>query len=236
MDILDKLTDKLRKHVWCIVAFAAMLIFWIIVFSVSEKGADIASWVSILFAIIVIMYMLIQGHEMRNLIEQGHRIMEAGTGKLERKFDLLGFGGPAPPTESIDPEELKMAPQLQLNTMTCFWFPLLVLYAIVKAYEAGRPLHIPKLATIIFERSAKDRVRGQEIAVFGAIITLSCFLKPESISELLNLEEVRVNQLPASLVAYVPPAVQKRIEDLTTRDRNRLRASKEAVDQWFTAS
>jgi len=57
-------------------ALAAILIFWIAAFSISDRGGDIASWVSILFAIIVVMYMLIQGHDMRNLISQGQALLE----------------------------------------------------------------------------------------------------------------------------------------------------------------
>lgn len=235
--MLDKLTDKLGRHLWCVIGLIGLLMFWIVVFSVSGKGADIASWVSILFAIIVVTYMLIQGHEMRNLIEKGHRIIETRTGEWTQELNrALSLGAAGSTSQVGDEEQAAGTPQLPLNTATCLWLPLLVFYAVVKAYQSGRPIRSARIAKIFFEvRHEEDYVltMTEEHLVVGIILGLSSFLQPGSIE--LMRREVNIKKLPPPFVSHLPTAIQNRIDDpnMSEPERERLQAFKDEIDRDF---
>ena len=93
---INKLSTKLKEHVWCVMAFAALLLLAVITYWLGGKGNEIVSYVgfasavtSIVLAIIVIVYTFYQTNrseqnisEMRRLISEGQEIMVEKAGTL----------------------------------------------------------------------------------------------------------------------------------------------------------
>ena len=69
-DIKEK-KNFLQNHIYCVIAVLLLVIFWILAFIQADLGPHIASWVSILLAIVAIVYAFLQGVHTHSVVESG---------------------------------------------------------------------------------------------------------------------------------------------------------------------
>ena len=196
MEPLDKLTVKLKSHVWCIILFSALMIFWIIAFSFSGKGDNTASWQSILFAVVVIVYMLIQGHEMRNLVEEGHRLMAEKFGAVEesaKKFEAIAKlleSTEQPTTVSVPPSEHKY--ELNASISTCII--LYMFYAVSRSYVLKKSVSLRNLVKNMYPDNEKTSDAMYWIGQ-GILRSLESFLEKGSLEIGMEQQKAKNCQL-----------------------------------------
>jgi len=256
MEILDKLTDKLRRHVWCaiVIVGALVTIVWMAAFAYASKGSDIASWGSIFLALAVIMYMFFESYrsgqslsEMRELIREGQNILAGKADQLraqvesmkeqQQKFaDSLLQQRPQLVAETKAPER----PEFRLNIGACTWVQLLGLYSIVKSFKSKRALNLNLLATIVYEEPG---FRAGTPAHFGGVMFLSglftgitCFLEADSVAVgAFGIEAKK--DFPNNTAQLIIERLQQQIDDaqMSDPDRRRLQKLKHNIDAYVAA-
>lgn len=251
MEPFDKLTVKMKSHVWCIIFFSALMIFWITAFSVSGKGDNIASWLSILFAVVVIVYMLIQGHGMRNLVEEGHRLMAEKVGttaeKVAERVDSMNKTASAllsrleePATKISNVESLE-SDKLRFNASNAKSHTLLTLYAAVQSSKFGKPILIDNLTNIINEAQKQGRLDNPTVALFftfglrGILLGLECFLEPHSIIPGRRTWSYEVKNLPPEFEEHISKELTRRATEppVTPEYTDYIESAKRNIDAYF---
>ncbi len=160
---MNTLAEILKRHIWCVITIAAILLLAIITLSfgkdvnlVSHLGLTSAV-VSIVLAVIVIVYMYYQDQrssqnitEMRKLIDEGHRTMTDKARLMVDKaqaIERIMMGETAqPPTDSdttSTPLILQEGGTLDISLYSNLG--LLTLYCLVKSYELRKPIVIDKI-------------------------------------------------------------------------------------------
>jgi hypothetical protein len=232
MRIFDKLRACLQKHPFCIIIVFGIWILWMAAFWYAGQGAAIAAWLSIFFTVFVILYMLIQGHEMRNLIEKGQYAFEKMAERWERKLDWSL--GEKRITKALDSEQLKAAPKLQLHTATCKWATLLTFYAVVKARQSGQPIQAYKIAEMLFADKYSPSSSGAMATqnfILGIIFGLSGFLSSDSL--IFEKDRIKINELPEEFIEYMSEVIQQRIVGCDEPYKSLLQGFKAKIDEHF---
>lgn len=239
----EKLTSRLQKHVWCAIFFMGLLIFWLAAFIYDGKGSDWASWLSILLAVIVVVYMFLQTHrseqnlsEMRHLISEGQQLMTEKAGVLAEKAVSIE-GSMAlihslvqSPTQDIAPQEPLKKTKFELNISGMSNYALLVMYSLVKAQNQKKPLPVRLLAFI--ERSERQHERIFDIAygvAFGIARGFQCFLEAVIWSEGW---ELKVKTLPAGVESHISSHITTQRESSLSAEAYFERNIKQ-IDAYF---
>jgi len=259
MDTFNKLTVRLQQHVWCLLGLAALLIFWLVAFSLTGKGSDIASWVSILFAVVVIVYMLIQGHDMRNLVEEGHRLMaeKAGTmvdtaGEMAKKTDLMSelmvklFK--TPEVEHVQPGAVEPfeTDKLRFNASNARDVTLLVLYAAAQASRLAKQLPLRNVlahAADLGLEGEKDPKFLEEVinnlvhGARGTLLAIECFLEPDSLiyGDGTNME---IKNLPPGFEQHISKELTMRVTEIpvSSKYKHYIETNRQNIDACFEES
>lgn len=249
---LKKLTETLRRHVWCIIILALLFVFWLTAFFYAGKGNDIASWLSIILAILVIVYMFYQNarseqntSEMRGLIHRGQQIIEEKAGVMTDEARVMRETGLAL-IEKFQPEvggesEPFEGPSFQFDVSSVGKGLLLVLYCIAKSCERQKRIYFKEIMPLIFEEDELDSTENAVDSTIAYSVTsvLSCLFEPESIifhdvSE-REFPQIEVKNLPANFAKYVSDEIKKRIKNPSTKPENKsfYQDAVQAVDDYF---
>ncbi|MHC4398020.1 MAG: hypothetical protein ACYS1A_20445 [Planctomycetota bacterium] len=246
MKAFERLKVCLSKHPFCIVTIFGVWMFWATAFWYAGQGTAIATWLSIFFTVFVIIYMLIQGHEMRNLTEQAYRAMEEKTIRVEDLIHKSVLVANEPRnfiSKTTGVSEATAGPEFRLDTTNCRWIVLLAFYAIAKAaqkiQEPGKTysLDMQKITSTIhggrIEPSCVEFPTAQ-MAIIGIILGLHCFLGPESITE-DPMGVITIKSIPSSFVNYMLDAIQERINDpsMSSDNRTHLTLLQNCLDAYF---
>ncbi len=245
MELFDKLTVKMKSHIWCVIFFSALMIFWIVAFSVSGKGDNIASWVSILFAVVVIVYMLIQGHEMRNLVEEGHRLMAEKTGKVaesaksisERLSEFLQFREP-PPSKISEIQPLRTR-KLHINVDTRI-VTVLVLYACAQSCKFDKQMSLKKVGAIILHAFEMTKIDDTALSLsawanIGILFGVESFLEPVRVITGENIWDAKVENLPPDFEELIVEELTRRAtkKPVSSKYADKIDSAKRNIDAYF---
>jgi Ca2+/Na+ antiporter len=227
-EIMSKLSTKLKEHVWCVIFFMGLLMFWLAAFIYYGKGSDWVSWLSILLAVIVVVYMFLQTHrseqnlsEMRHLISEGQQLITEKAGVLAEKassIEVLVQSLEQLPAQNIASQGALKETTFELDVSGLPGYPLLVLYSLVKAQNQKKLLSLRALASIAASSEAKkDREYAFNIAysmTSGLINGLQCFLREITWAK-GSRNKFRVKTLPASVESHILSyiTVFKKLED-----------------------
>jgi hypothetical protein len=205
--------------------------FWIVAFAIGGRAGDSAAWVSIILAVVVIVYMFYENSrsernltDMRGLIDQGHRLMaeKAGTmtetaGALAERTDaLMSFVGATrlQQKESVEAGPLEGEP-LRFNLSSCHELTLVVLYGVARADKESRVIRPASIAVRLGESFEKGDIRDfcdiVNAYFLGILSLLTCILEPDRLVWLPK-GRFKVNKLPNSLVTYILEQADKRSE------------------------
>jgi hypothetical protein len=247
MEMLDQLTAWLRRNVWCFVVAALLTIFWMAAFWYAGQGAAIATWLSIILAVVVIIYTFFETYrsgqrlsEMRELVREGQDILaiKADELKTETKsmkeiqqkiFDDLQKGPNL--TEKTGPP---VGPQFRLNIAACKWGQLFGLYCIAKSSKTKHPLDMEALINAIYPNP--DITRGSNMynammwQLLGVFVGISCFLEPNSV--LVSPNSLKVTKFPNDVADLLSENIQQQLDDpdMSAKDRKRFKNIIDGID------
>lgn len=249
---MDKLAEILKRHVWCIIILAAILLLSVTVLSF---GADVSlvshlslasAVVSIVLAIIVIIYMYFQDSrssqnitEMKGLIDQASRTMTDKAGliadRAQSMEQIMKEGMIQPLSESSEPTTppLEINETLRFNFSAYGYMGLLVLYSLAKSYEFKKPMSWGDISKLI------DKEAAVEITYlyygFGVIQSFNAFLdKGDSV---YSTEQQEIKKIPEGFEESVRAEINERLKTYKNRgDDNsydELKNARDAIDNYF---
>lgn len=232
---MKKLTEILKRHVWCVIIIAAIILVSVITLSFGEDVNFVSHWslaaaiVSIVLAFLVFVYMVVQGWrssqnitEMKNLIDRGTYLMIDKARILADKADSMkqlekvlqsfqaGYKSTTPP--------LEIKESLQLDFGVFGHWGLMVLYSLAKSHESGKTMSWEKLSELIYE----DGTLREAISNYGLgiIQSIASFLGGKASS--VSSEQPEVENLPDGLR-----------ESVTIELEDRLNKLKEEKDEFY---
>lgn len=240
LEELRKLTETLRRHVWCIILFAFLFIFWLTAFFYDGRGSDIASWISIILAIFVFGYMFYQHIqsernilEMRGLIHEGQQIIAEKAGAITEEAKVIRETGLAilgrfQPLPEVAGESRPLEGQsFQLDISRAGQIILIVLYCIGKSCEHHKRVSFTEIMARIYKEDKLGSFDNvvDAIVAFSIAKVLECVFEPGSIifhefSE-HKIQHIEAKNLPANFTKYVLDEIKKRIEEPSTEPKTK---------------
>lgn len=214
---MNRLTEILKRHIWCVMTIAAIILLAITALSFSKDDNLVShlsltsAVVSIVLAVIVIVYMYFQDNrssqniiEMRNLVDQASRLMVEKAGTMADQAISMEESF----RELIETSSKVSGPAMPLKDKT-FHFDasearvplLLVLYYLIKFHELNKPIHLLSTGAIILKPKvdAEDASEIKELKTHmsyysaGVFACLKCFWGSECIPKdgpLVEIKEV----------------------------------------------
>jgi len=224
---MKKLAEILKRHIWCVMIIAVILFLWLFTLSFS-KDVNLVSHlsltsavVSIVLAVIVIVYMYFQDQrssenitEMRRLIDEGYQTMTDKASLVAEKAQLIDqrMAGliQSPPTDSKPTTPpLETGEPLQFNASALSIAGLLVLHSVTKSYETRKPMSW-KVVSSLIEESETSEVSYRYYG-FGLFQCLKAFLGQGDI--VWSLEQQEIKKLPDGFKKVIGDEINTRFED-----------------------
>ena len=253
MKRLKTLTEILARYVWCVIIIAAILLLSLITLSFGED-VDLVSHlslagavVSIVLAVIVIIYMYFQDYrtsqnitEMRKLIDEGNRIMTDKARVMVDKTESIEqmVAGMAQPTAADSQpvtQPLEIKEPLQFDVSAYSDGGIIILYALVKSHELGRPMSLRKIANLIWKDLPDTGKNLMLLYGMGIMQSLQAFLGKDSIS--ITFEKGEIKMLPAGFKESIVTQFDNLLENYKAKERDEaytfLKDSREAIDDYF---
>jgi len=245
---MNKLAEILKRHIWCVITIAAIILLALITLSFG-KDVNLVSHlsltsavVSIILAIIVIVYMYFQDQrssqnitEMRRLIDEGHRTMTDKASlmvdkaqSMERQVAELIQSSPADSKPTTPPLEIKEPSQFDVSVYG-YW-GLMVLYSLAKSHELDKPMSIKSISKLLNEENMiwSSSLRHYS---YGIILSLRAFLGEDYIA--FSLEQQEVKKLPDSFKESITAQIDKRIEKSKDKDSAEFIRGRDLIDKYF---
>ena len=216
----------MKRHIWCVITIAAIILLAIITLSFG-KDVNLVSHlsltsavVSIVLAVIVIVYMYFQDQrssqnitEMRKLIDEGHRTMTDKAGlmvdkalSMEQQMTELIQSSPADSKPTTPPSEIKET--FRFNASVYSRGGIIVLYSLMKSYEVKKPISWRRISGLIEED--KNNARAYCYYSFGLIQSLEAFLKKGDL--IWSVEQQEVKKLPDGFKKSIDDEIHNRLE------------------------
>jgi len=239
------LAEILKRHIWCVITIAAIILLAIITLSFG-KDVNLVSHlsltgavVSIVLAVIVIVYMYFQEQrssqnitEMRRLIDEGYRTMTDKAGLMVDKAQSIEqqmsglMQSPSPDSKPTTPP-LEIKESLQLDVSVYSRAGLLILYSLARSYELRKPMSSEEISGLLYEENKAWAIQVQ-MHSFGIIQSFKAFLGHEYIES--ADEKIRVKNLPDGFAESVIAELDKRIKG---EDDNFSKNGMVAIDNYF---
>ena len=231
----------MKRHIWCVIIIAAIILLAIITISFS-KDVNLVSHlsltsavVSIVLAVIVIVYMYFQGQqssqnitEMRKLIDEGHRTMTNKANlmvdKAQSMEQIMMTGIIQPPADSdatSTPLVLQEGKALDISVYSNIG--LLTLYSLAESYEFRKPISI----TEIF-KSAVDNYVYMSLFSVGVMHSLRAFWGKDYIT--ISTKQQELKKLPDGFKESITEHIEKRLKKY--KDEGRDEDYDELKDAW----
>ncbi len=243
-------TKRLKEHVWCIVIIAAIILLALITLSFS-KDANLVSHlsltgavVSIVLAVIVIVYMYFQDNrslqnitEMRNLVLQASEVMAEKADTVSQEAQSIGDVvkqlieiTAVKGEEEVEPQDIQLQPEITRITSHI----LIILYCLGKTYDCSKKIPSSLLTEALFPES--DDTRGQLGYVLGVITYLQCLWGHKNIEwhEENNKIVYKANKIPKGLSGDVLKEINRRIAKDVSKEK--LEGARERIDAYFEAA
>ena len=249
---MDKLVEILKRHVWCIIILAAILLLSVTVLSF---GADVSlvshfsfasAIVSIVLAIIVIVYMYFQDHrssqnitEMKSLIDQASRAMTDKAGlmvdKAQSMEQIMKEGMIQPLSSDSEPTTppLEINETLRFNFSAYGYMGILVLYSLVKSYESKKTMSWHDISKL-FEKTGLI-VSAIQYYGFGVIQSFKTFLGQND--SVLFTEHQEVKKIPEGFEESVRAEINERLDRCKAEGNDKgyddLKGAQKIIDNYF---
>lgn len=238
---MNRLAEILKQHIWCVITIAAIILLALITLSFG-KDVNLVSHlsltsavVSIVLAVIVIVYMYFQGQrssqnitEMRKLIDEGHRTMTNKASlmvdKAQSMEQIMMAGIIQPPADSdatSTPLVLQEGKALDISAYSNIG--LLTLYSLVKSYEFRKPISIDEIL-----KSAVDNYIQMSLFSIGVIHSLRAFWGKDYIT--VSSKQQELKKLPDGFKESVTSHINKRLKK--SKDGGRDEDYAELKDAW----
>ncbi len=248
---MGKLTAILQKHVWCIITFAIFCVFWVVTLTFVGKAGDIASWASLLFAFVVIVYMFYQHNQseqsravIKNEVGDGiHKMTEIAEQLTKRagaiSEDTKTIQQLMEPFQTSVPYD-KEKPSLkdktfEFNASHCGGGGLMVMYSFAMCQEHNKPFKPDEVRGMIVWPGEGVSKKEFQVFMFGVAMGLQGFLEPKSMTFSGEIGEIK--NLPPNFKDHLLNEIQRRIEDVTVVSSDKLmyKQSLEQIDAYFKA-
>ncbi len=246
MEKWDKIKKWFYTHAGCVIAVMLIFLGWYIAFTCVGRAADIASWTSIILAVVVIIFMIIQ-HAIFDakmekiedrLITDMPRIIEREHGRL--KDEILRFGMNGIPGQAKAEGEPGKTDQVSFNKLEqMISEDLLCLYCFVKSQEVKKPF----LAWLLFEQIDVALGWGRERRVFflGGMFAIADVLMHLLPAKSISHSGTQIGETQFQLLQQIPnittEAIKAEMGSRVTTDRavDLLRRGVPVVDNYFAA-
>lgn len=247
---MNKLAEILKRHIWCVIIIAVIMLLSLITLSFGED-VDLVSHlslasaiVSIVLAVIVIIYTFFQNQrssqniaEMKNLIDEGYRTM---TDKADlmvnqtQSLEQMMTGITQPPA---DGKQISTPLVLQgggtLDVSVYGYWGLLTLYSLAKSHELEKPMSMKSISRLTEEE--KDASLRFWCYGTGAIQSIQAFLGEDNL--IYSHEQQEVKKLPDGFKKSVTAQIDSRLEKYKDegKDENytELKNHLSIIDNYF---
>lgn len=243
---MNNATELLKRHVWCTIIIAATVSLSAIIVACSSDVSLVShlsltsAIVSIVLAIIVIVYMFLQDHrssqniaEMKDLVAQASRNISAQAGVIvneAKSMKQIAEMMQAPSSDSVPATPpLKIEGALSFDISVYGSWGLLTLYSLAKSYKSKKAMSWFEISDSLYE---EDETERDDIYYYGLgmIQNLKSFLGKDAV--LWAPDEQTINKLPEGLMESVTTEIEKLIEKYKGRD-NRLEGYRKIIDDYF---
>lgn len=254
MEILDQLTAWLRRNVWCFVVATLLTIFWMAAFWYAGQGAAIATWLSIILAFIVIIYMFFENYrsgqrlsEMRELVREGQDILAIKADELKTETKSMKelqeeFTRQFPDLQKglfvAGKTEPSKGPKFRLNIAACSWNQLFALYCTSKLSKSSKSKHTLDIEALINAISPHPEIITKGTSVYNAFVWqyigifmgISCFLERGSLS--VSPNRLIVRKFPNDAADLISETIQQQLDDpdMSAAQQERFKKIKDAID------
>ena len=238
----------MKRHIWCVIIIAAIILLALITLSFG-KDVNLVSHlsltsavVSIVLAVIVIIYMYFQGHrssqnitEMRKLIDEGYRTMTDKADLMVNRtqsLEQMMAGITQPPSDSDTTTSLLETQEtLRVDVSVYGYWGLMVLYALAKSHELKKPMSMKSISELLYEnKSWSTPLRHYS---YGIILSFRAFLGNDSVAFSVEQQEVKI--LPDGFKESITAQISKHLEDedYITDIKDQLKRSVRIIDNYF---
>lgn len=244
---MNNLTEFLKQHIWCVITIAAIMLLAIITLSFG-KDVNLVSHlsltsavVSVILAIIVIVYMYFQDQrssqyvtDMRRLVDQASRAM---TDKADlmvdqaRSLEQMMSGVSRSPAYSDTTSTPLVLPEGGTFDVSLFSnIALITLYSLVKSHELRKTVLIDDVIEVAVYKST-------DLSSFahGLIQSLQAFLGVDYVGGTYNRPEVK--KLPDGLKEAVTANIEERLkryrDDSDDKSLAMLKDVRDQIDDYF---
>jgi len=244
---MNRLAEILKRHVWCVITIAAIILLALITLSFG-KDVNLVSHlsltsavVSIVLAVIVIVYMYFQDQrssqnitEMRRLIDEGYRTMTDKADLMVNRTQSLEqmMGGITQPPSDSDTTTslLETQEMLRVDVSVYGQWGLMVLYALAKSHELEKPMSMKSISELLYKsKSWATTLRNYS---YGIILSFRAFLGKDSVAFSIEQQEVKI--LPDGFKESITAQISKLLEDennITVKQW--LKRSIRIIDNYF---
>ncbi len=246
---INKLSTKLKEHVWCVMAFAALLLLAVITYWLGGKGNEIVSYVgfasavvSIILAVIVIVYTFYQTNrseqnisEMRRLIDEGYHTMTDKADLIVKQTESLEqamAGITQPPTDS-DTISAPLTLIKEAGTLDLAAYSkggLLVLYSLAKSYELRKPISWKAISAELF-KGKEGQTKVTCYYGFGVIQSFRAFLGRDDL--IWSAEQQELKRLPDGFKEDVIAEIDLRFKKDKDKKDSTFKVLWDLVNNYF---
>lgn len=250
---MNRLAEILKRHIWCVITIAAIILLALITLSFGEDVNLVShlsltsAVVSIVLAVIVIVYMYFQDQrssqnitEMRKLIDEGYRTMTDKASLMVDKAQSIeqtmmgGITQLSPADSQPIPQPLEIQEPLQFDVSVYKDLGILILYALVKSHELGKPMSLWKISNLIFKEN-KPLAKQLFYYSYGAIQSLRAFLGRDDL--ILSYEQQELKKLPDGFKESIITRLDNILENHKGKEENKeyafLEDSRDLIDNYF---
>ena len=238
---MNKLADILKRHIWCVITIAAIILLALITLSFGKEVNLVShlsltsAVVSIVLAVIVIVYMYFQDQrssqniiEMRKLIDEGHRTMTAKASLMVDKaqsIEKIMMGGiiRSPADTDTTSTALVLQEGATLDISVYSNMALLTLYSLIKSYEFRKPISIMDIL-----ESAVHNHEDMSLFSLGIIISLRAFWGKDYVT--LSAKQQELKKLPDGFKESVIAEINKTLKYY--KDKGKDEDYAELKDAW----
>ena len=244
---MNKLAEILKRHIWCVIIIAAIILLALITLSFG-KDVNLVSHlsltgavVSIVLAVIVIVYMYFQDQrssqnitEMRRLIDEGYRTMTDQASlvaekaqSIEQRMATMTQPSPTDSESATPPVEIKEPLQFEVSFYSKAG--LLLLYSLVKFCKSEKTISWSDISDLIYKDN-KEWAYQVRMHGFGIVQCLESFLGHEYLSSSFLGEQIRVKKLPNGLAESVITELDRRSKN---EDDDFSKNGMVVIDKYF---
>ncbi len=246
---MNTLAEILKRHIWCVMTIAAIILLALITLSFG-KDVNLVSHlsltsaiVSIILAVIVIVYMYFQDQrssqntiEMRRLIDEGYRtmtdkadVMVTRTQSLEQMI-IAGITQPRDDSDiTSTPLVLQKGATLDISIYSDMG--LITLYTLKKSFESRKSISMHE----VFFKSAVKNYDAMAMFSLGIIISLRVFFGKDFVSISPGQQELK--KLPDGFKESVTETIDKRLKKYKEKGKDEhydeLKDTLDSIDNYF---